>query len=103
MVVRTSHGEELAVELNGQPLASARVGPRWTAHRVAVAPEQLRMGVNQLSVRWPLPSDTSGAVLAVADTWEIGRPAYVRPVFGEFACLRALFGREPGAADAQPA
>ena len=103
MVVRTSHGEELAVELNGQPLASARVGPRWTAHRVAVAPERLRIG--RQSAFGPLAAAIGHVRRPPGCCRHVGdRQAGLRPSgIWRIRVPQGTLGREPGAADAQPA
>jgi hypothetical protein len=90
IVARSSCGDRLDIELNGQPLVSLRLGRQWTVDRVVVPPARLEPGGNQLAFRWPMPADTSGALHAMVDAWELARPADVYPVFGELARLRAI-------------
>ncbi|MFL6282406.1 MAG: hypothetical protein ACJ74Q_04495 [Pyrinomonadaceae bacterium] len=72
------------VELNARPQVEIVIGGDWSAWEVDVSGEVVRDGLNEVTVRWPMPELASAAALerAVLDLYDRIIPEFY-PVFGE--------------------
>ncbi len=80
---------EVALEVDGNPLASLSATAAWSIHRLTVPPSLLSKGLHQLTFRWPhLPSVGDLAQEAAVRRLQLGVEADLHPVFGEIFRLR---------------
>lgn len=89
---------KITVELNGKPQAEIDVGREWTTWDVNIAGEAVSDGLNEVTVRWPIPEfQTDEALEKVVfnlfNLWEMKFPNFY-PVFGEIHSFTAARGQE---------
>lgn len=82
-------GAEVAVAVNGHPLATMPPTTTWRNHTVHVPAHAVRHGVNELRVRWPIPhEDLDDRHALDAAALRRGQFPYVLPLFGELFTAR---------------
>jgi hypothetical protein len=80
----------IGVAVNGKELDRLHTTQRWTRARLQVDCGSLRPGLNRLTLRWPVPDENGGILLAAAvERLELGIAADLHPVFGEVFSLVA--------------
>ena len=82
--------EAVPVTINGRPAGVVSVGLRWGKETLRLAQKDLKKGINDLSLHWPLPAvDGEAALEAAIARLEQGLEADIHPVFGEVFSLVA--------------
>ncbi len=93
---------EVAVLVNGERRGIAKLGPRWSRHRITVGRRSLRTGVNRVTLEWPpLASEGDEATREIGRRLDQGLPTQLHPVFGELSELVVRTGRKRPAAKAR--
>ena len=87
--VEPGRSGQVAVELGGRPAGTLAVTDRWSRASLRVRRDQLRPGLNRLTLRWPAPPDGDRPLEAAVRRLEEGIEADLHPVFGELYSLRA--------------
>jgi hypothetical protein len=83
----------IAVEFNGRPQAEFDISREWSTWDIDLAGEEVRDGLNELSVRWPLPefAGTEALERVALNLGERRFPDFY-PVFGEIHSFTASRG-----------
>ena len=82
---------QVRLQVNGIHFASFAASPDWKCHSAEVKPEQLRKGLNKLTLHWPpLPAAGDLALQSAIARLEQGIEADLHPVFGEVFSLQAV-------------
>lgn len=83
------------VELNGKPQVEIVISRDWSAWEIGLAGEVVRDGLNEVTVRWPVPEFASAEALekSVLDLYDRIIPEFY-PVFGEIHSFTASDARE---------
>jgi hypothetical protein len=83
------------VELNGKPQVEADIGREWSTWEMRLAGEDVRDGVNEVTVRWPAPEFAGDKALEKISSNICNRklPEFY-PIFGEIHSFTASLGRE---------
>ncbi len=80
----------VVVEVNGHRAGVVDCSEKWRREICSVEADWLKRGINQVTVRWPLPTtDGDEALRLAASRLERGVGADVHPVFGELFSLVA--------------
>jgi hypothetical protein len=83
----------LVLALNGRPQVSLEAGGAWETWEVTIPGEAVREGVNEISIRWPLPEFPGQRALeAVSDDPVEGFHPELFPCFGEIHAFTAAEG-----------
>lgn len=93
---QTAKGEDkISVEVNGRLQGELVIGRNWTTWDIAVDGETLRDGLNEVSVRWPMPEFEGAAALdrIVLNICEKKFPEFY-PIFGEIHSFTACDARQ---------
>lgn len=78
------------IAVEDRDLRAVEATERWMRTAFRIDHENLRRGLNRLTLRWPLPSaDGEAALQAAAERLEAGIVADLHPVFGELFSLVA--------------
>jgi len=83
----------ISVGLNGTLQAEMMISRQWSSWEITLAGDIVREGLNEVTVRWPVPEFESGEALAKVVTnlfnfWELKFPNFF-PVFGEIHSFTA--------------
>lgn len=83
------------VELNGRPQVEMVVSREWSAWEIGLAGEAVRDGLNEITLRWPVPEFASAEALeqSVLALYDRIIPEFY-PVFGEIHCFTATDARD---------
>ena len=83
----------ISVSLNGKTQAEILINHEWTSWDLDLPGEVVRDGLNEVTVRWPMPEFESGAALkkAVQDMCARKFPEFY-PIFGEIHTFTAARG-----------
>lgn len=89
----TSLKSSVSIAANGKLLAEIVIGYNWTTWDVAIPGETVRDGINEVTVRWPIPEIDCDAALkkSVLNVYE-GKFAELYPVYGEIHTFVASNG-----------
>lgn len=83
-------GGHIFVEVNGKRVGEIQVGHKWQAVEHEISGDAVRNGVNELTIRWPLPAfDGKKALMAASDDLLQGVVPDFFPVFGEIHSFTA--------------
>jgi len=87
----------ITIAINDRQVGVIEAVEPWTRKTLQINRENLRRGLNRLTLRWPLPRTDGAATLReAADRLELGIAADLHPVFGEVFSLRVrTFDRRP--------
>jgi hypothetical protein len=78
----------LAIHLNGRPLAKVALGERWQRAKISVAGKRLRNGSNELTLRWPKQAESFDQRRSMQiELAENGLALELSPVFGHLGAL----------------
>jgi hypothetical protein len=78
------------VEVNGKPQVEIVIHREWSTWDISLAGEDVREGVNEVSVRWPVPEFASEKALEKVRTNLFERElAEFYPIFGEIHSFTA--------------
>jgi hypothetical protein len=83
----------ISVGLNGKSQAEMMISRQWSSWEITLAGDSVREGLNEVTVRWPVPEFESGEALEKVVTnlfnfWELKFPNFF-PVFGEIHSFTA--------------
>lgn len=85
-----SRSGTVVFEINGVQIGAVDATERWSRKTLRIGRERLRLGLNRLTLRWPVPREDGGAALQAAiRRLEQGLAADLHPVFGEIFSLIA--------------
>jgi hypothetical protein len=79
----------LLLSLNDRPQVEIEIGGTWETWELAIPGEAVREGVNEVSIRWPLPEFPGQEALASAFTDPDAAAPELYPCFGEIHTLTA--------------
>ncbi len=83
------------IELNEQPLVEMFINGEWSAWEIRLPGEGVHDGLNEISVRWPIPEFPSSKALEKARSNLFERElAEFYPIFGEIHSFTASDGRK---------
>jgi len=84
----------ISVAVNGKPHGEIMIGHEWSSWELEFPGEVVRDGMNEVTVRWPIPEFQSSAALkkAVQDMCAKKFPEFY-PVFGEIHSFTASRGQ----------
>jgi hypothetical protein len=81
---------DLQVTVNGQNVATVRVGTGWTRKALNAGKERMRPGINKLEIVWPeLSPEGDAATRYISKRLRQGIPTNLEPLFGEIQSLVA--------------
>lgn len=87
---QVSLSRPVKIQINATTIGQIELTSNWTRHTLRIEREQLRPGLNRLTLRWPPPPPIGEAALqAAVERLESGIAADLHPVFGEVFSLLA--------------
>ena len=88
--IQGSRSGTVVFEINGVQIGAVDATERWSRKTLRIGRERLRLGLNRLTLRWPVPREDGGAALQAAiRRLGQGLAADLHPVFGEIFSLIA--------------
>jgi hypothetical protein len=80
----------LRIGVNGSEVATLAVSSRWRTESILIPAEALRIGANEVAIRWPPAMwDHDRWVDATADLFENNFAPEISPVYGHISAFRA--------------
>lgn len=92
-VLRLPAAGSITVAVNDREIGRIEATEKWTRTTSRIDRQELRCGLNRLTLRWPLPAaDGSSALREAVERLELGIAADLHPVFGEVFSIVARAG-----------
>jgi len=90
----TGPDQTISLLVNGNPLLQIPASDHWTTKTFSAPANLLRLGLNQVEIRWPVTTWCGGKQKErIAERLEAGEPTEITPVFGLIHSFRVSLER----------